>query len=151
MGRGAADRGLLPQAPLQPGPRGEPSPAQLHPPGTETAGGDADPGSGSPGANSDACSGLGKGKRAPWICTVMGQGGQNPGHWGRDAGLVLADSLFKGAVGALNASLSLRTGTAPGPARESVTLMNVVPTRREQRLPTLRSCLPDMCQQKTNA
>ena len=104
-----------------------------------------------PRANSAACSGLGKGKRAPWICTVMGQGGQNPGHWGRDAGLVLAESLFKGAVGALNASLSLRTGSAPGPARESVTLMNVVPTHREQRLPTLRSCLPDMCQQKTNA
>lgn len=150
MGRGTSGRGLLPQASLHLV-HGR-SPAQH----TSTLrvqkqqGGDGDPCPGRPGANFGACSGLGKGEQAAWTCAVMGQGSQSAGHWERDAALVLAESLFKGAVGALNTSLSIRTGSAPRP--EGIGHLNECSSHSQgARLPALRSCLPDMCQQKTNA
>lgn len=120
-----------------------PSPAHLCPLDTEIQGGDGDTVLAAPGAHSGAYSGLGKDEQTQWTPSVTGQHGWNSRHCGGAAGFVLEESLFKGAVGTLNISLSLRTGSAPGPERESITLMHVLTACMGQILPTLKSCLPD--------
>lgn len=147
--RGTTSRRLLPQTSLHLGPPGstwvEPHPAQ-HTSALWTQkykGVMATPVPAAPGAHSGAYSGLGKDEQAQWTPSVTGQHGWNSRHCRGAACFVLEEGLFKGAVGALNISLSLRTGSAPGPERESITLMNVLTACMGQILPTLKSCLPD--------